>query len=221
MSPSTSSGHVSTSGLGSSAKDPIVVDEGLTLACLLRSHAEKTMGGNEYSLTVDRASEDKLWQAAMAFYKAAKSKPSKLRRELVVDFVGEVGVDAGALKKEFYEAVIVQANQRLFEGEEDRRVPKKDWGLELMFEMCGMLVGHSILQEGPGLPCLSPCMFDYMVSEEMDLCYPVKEDIPLNVSTHELITFIEKVIVLSHDVHGRICMHILMLSVVCCLAIKF
>ncbi len=110
-----------------------------------------------------------------------------------MEYVGEVGVDSGALRKEFFEAVIIEANKRMFEGESDRRVPKKDWGLELMFEMCGMMVGHSILQEGPGLPCLSVCVYDYMVHGEVDQCYPVKEDIPLNISSHELITFIEEV----------------------------
>ncbi len=51
------------------------------------------------------------------------------------------------------------------------------------------MVGHSILQEGPGLPCV----YDYMVHDEVDQCYPVKEDIPLNISSHELISFIEEV----------------------------
>lgn len=49
-----------------------------------------------------------------------------------MEYVGKVGVDSGALRKEFFEAVIIEANKRLFEGESDRRVPKKDWGLELI-----------------------------------------------------------------------------------------
>ena len=63
--------------------------------------------------------------------------------------------------------------------------------MELLYEVAGMLICHSILQEGPGLPCLSPATFDYISNS--DNCCPVKDDIPLNIATHELITFIEKV----------------------------
>ena len=175
--------------------NPIIIDSvPQSLSKLLRLHAEATITDQrEYRLCVDRSSEDSLWQAAIAFYKGTKAKPQKLKRDFVVEFAGEVGVDSGALKREFFEAVISQANKRLFEGESNRRVPKKDWGLELMFEICGIMVAHSVLNEGPGLPCLSPCIFEYMVNEEVDRCYPVKDDIPLNISTHQTITFIEEV----------------------------
>ena len=63
----------------------------------------------------------------------------------------------------------------------------------MLSEIMGMVVGHSIMQEGPGIPCLSPCLFEYMVRGNRDEWYPVKEDIPLNITTHNLITFIEEV----------------------------
>ena len=63
----------------------------------------------------------------MAFYKASITKPQKLKRPLVLSFVG---CDGGALRKE---------------------------------------------------------------NGESKGCYPTKDDIPLNISTHELITFIEDV----------------------------
>ena len=55
-----------------------------------------------------------------SFYKGAISKPQKLRRPLVVNFVntGEIGSDAGALRKEFFEDAIREVNDRLFEGED-------------------------------------------------------------------------------------------------------
>ena len=72
-------------------------------------------------------------------------------------------------------------------------MPKKDVSLELLFEVAGMVVAHSILQEGPGIPCLSPAVFDYLTHGDVKHCYPTKDDIPLNISTHELITLIEEV----------------------------
>ena len=70
---------------------------------------------------------------------------------------------------------------------------EKDVGLELLFEVAGMLLGHSIIQGGPGFPCLSPAVVDFLKTYDVKLCYPTKDDIPLNISTHELITLIEEV----------------------------
>ena len=65
--------------------------------------------------------------------------------------------------------------------------------LELLFEVAGVLLGHSIVQDGPGFPCLSPAVFEYLSQGDVNCCYPTKYDIPLNISTHELITLIEEV----------------------------
>lgn len=81
----------------------------------------------------------------------------------------------------------------LFEGEDNRRIPRKDFPLELQFEVAGMLVSHSIIQQGPGIPCLSRAVYDYLVHGDPTMCYPAAEDIPLNLANHELITLIEKV----------------------------
>ena len=106
---------------------------------------------------------------------------------------GEVGSDSGALRKEFFEDGIREVNSRLFEGDDNRRVPKKDLTLETLFEIAGMLVAHSISHEGCSIPCLSQCVFPYLVYGNIQQCYPNKDDIPLNISTHELITLIEEV----------------------------
>ena len=56
-----------------------------------------------------------------------------------------------------------------------------------------MLIAHSMMQGGPGFPCLSSAIYHYLVSGSPTYCFPVKEDIPLDISTHVLHTFIEKV----------------------------
>lgn len=171
-------------------------NEPLSLRSLLQAHRSDILDlSSEYILSVDRSTSKKLWQSAICFYKSCMTKPFKLRRELVVqyDSTGEVGADTGALRREFFEDAICQGNLILLEGEDDRRILKKDWGLEMLAEIMGMLVAHSIMQEGNGIPFLSPCMYEYLIKESAAECYPVKEDIPLNIATHDLITFIEEV----------------------------
>lgn len=178
---------------GSASKPIEIGDEPMTLQHLLHLQADKVLDmSSEYTLTVNRSTGESLWQTVMSFYKSSLAKSYKLRKELVIDFrgTGEVGADSGALRKEFFEGAIEQANLRLLEGEDDRRVLKKDWGMEYEYESFGALVAHSVLQEGPGIPCLSPCIFQYFSGVDS---YPVKEDIPLNAGTHQLISFIEEV----------------------------
>lgn len=159
---------------------------------LLKGHAKQNNLVEEYRLSVDRSTPESLWQVVVSFYKSCKFKPYKLRQELVVDFsgTGEIGADCGALRREFFEDSIIQANLHLLEGESERRVVKKDWGMELEYECFGMLVAHSILQGGPGVPCFCSSMFDYLSGQDV---YPVKQDIPLHAGTHHLISFIEEV----------------------------
>lgn len=162
---------------------------------LLVHHSSKEMHPfSEYFFTVNRHD---LWAGVMAFYKSGIANPQKLKQLLVVSFVGtgERGCDAGALQKEYFKDALCQANFRLFEGADGRRVPRKDVSLELSFEVAGMLFSQSILQKGCGMPCLSPAVYEYLTTGDYTGCYPTKSDIPLNISTHELITFIEEVCV--------------------------
>ena len=147
---------------------------------------------SEYSLSVDRTTADSLWLSTVSFYKGAKVRPEKLRKQLVVSFskTGEIGADSGALRKEFFEDALKEANERLFDGEDYTRIPKKDYTLQVLFELAGMLVAHSVLQEGPGFRCLNEAVYDYITKAE---CYPYKADIPLDLATTELHNFIEQV----------------------------
>ena len=178
---------------GSSCVDPIVIEPN-SLESLLKDHAAKCVDdSSEYLLTVDRTTTEKLWMAVVTFYKGAKIRPNKLHKGLVIHFSGEAGADAGALRREFFEDALNEADNRLFEGEINNRVPKKDFRLQMEFEIAGMLLGHSILQDGPSMACLSDSIYHYLISEKADLCFPSKSDIPLNLATHHLITFIEQV----------------------------
>ena len=123
----------------------------------LHSHANKVIDFTSRShLEVDRTSKELFWNIVMSFYKSCIDKPEKLTKELVIHFVNESGADTGALRREFFEEALAEANYRLLEGDDNKRMIKKDWSMGSVYRMLGTLVAHSILQNGPGLWCLSP-----------------------------------------------------------------
>ena len=89
-------------------------------------HARKVLDqSSEYILAIDRSTPEHFWLGVTSFYKGAIAKPQKLMRPFVN--TGELGSDAGALKKEFFEYALREVNNQLFEGEDGRRVPKRMW----------------------------------------------------------------------------------------------
>ena len=103
----------------SSCVDPIVIEpQPNSLESILKDHAAKFVDeSNEYLLTVDRTTTEKLWMSVVTFYKGAKVGPNKLHKGLVIQFSGEAGADAGVLRREFFEDALNEADNRLFEGE--------------------------------------------------------------------------------------------------------
>jgi len=173
---------------------PGIYDGVTTLEGLLRKHSDHVIDQrSEYILSIDRTCKDHFWKMVEAFYKGGICRPHKLQKVLVIQFQGEVGADGGALRKEFFEDALKEMNHRLFEGTPDRRIPKKDWDLQWAMEIAGMLIGHSVLQEGPAFGCVSPTVFDFLIAGDSSMCFPTKADIPLNLTTCDLLTFIDKV----------------------------
>ena len=63
-----------------------------------------------------------------------------MKKNLAVNFInaGECGSDCGALKRQFFKYAQRSADEMLFEGEDNRRIPRKDFSLELQFEVAGV-----------------------------------------------------------------------------------
>jgi hypothetical protein len=127
-------------------------------------------------------------------YKNALADPSRVKKKLMIHFSGESGLDAGALRNEIFTKVLQEINEELFEAPPDRRIPKNLWDADRDFEMAGLTVGHSVLG-GPGLPCLHPIMYDWMIdpSKEPTENLPTANDIPQTAANIELIDLISKV----------------------------
>jgi hypothetical protein len=156
-------------GTSSSSSDSVFFD---SLEDLLSAHRNKIVDEwSEYHLNIDRSSQDIFWSSIISFYKGAISKPQKLYKSFVVSFTntGEVGSDSGALKKEFFEDALALVAVKLFEGENTNKIPKKDFSLEISFKGAGMLVAHSILNSGPGFPCLSHAVMNICAIQKLNL----------------------------------------------------
>ena len=168
----------------------------LSTSSLLVSHSLDVLENfSEYNITIDRSNDELFWAGLTAFYKGAISNPEKLKKKLVVTFIGtgEIGSDCGSLRNEFFEDGLRLVNTKLFEGEDLRRVPKKDLSLEVLFEVAGMLITHSIIQDGPAFPCLCPYVFDFLIYQDMEQCFPSIDDLPLNASTNDVLQLIKEV----------------------------
>ena len=166
-----------------------------SLDCLLYSYASTVI--DEFRDVWIFVEKDRVWQRAIHFYKSAKAHPEKLRGQLAVEYAGQTGVDAGAIRGDFLEKMMTHVDRNLFEGNPCRRLPLKDRELEPMFEIAGMMQAHSVLQGGPSLSNLNPSVYAYLMTDsiEQSLTEPLQvEDIPLNAGTNDLIQLIHKVI---------------------------
>ncbi|XP_030208782.1 uncharacterized protein LOC115541136 [Gadus morhua] len=86
---------------------------------------------------------------------------------LKVSFLGEPGVDTGALKKEFLSTMVAGIEKRLFEGESEKgKVPKyslNDLDNEL-FKVAGEIFGVSIAQGGPAPRFMQEWCYHYLIT---------------------------------------------------------
>ena len=165
-----------------------------TLPNLLSEIAEKMI--DEDDDIVLKMSRAVIYNKAKHFYKASLHNPANLRRNLVVSFHGEEGVDVGALRNDFFCATLRGITEELFEGRPERLLPRNYWGSEHDFEIAGTAVAHSILSGGPGFACLHPAIYSQLavhaiLDEVEDM--PCAEDIPTNASTIDMLSLIEEV----------------------------
>ncbi len=116
---------------------------------------------------VDR---DAIWISVIRFYKRAMGDKSCLTKELMVRFEDEPGIDARALKREFFDLALKEIKLRLLEGPEDSLLPIKDSSKGLFFWIAGAVVVHSVIQGcATGIQFLAPCVYSYLLFLEEDV----------------------------------------------------
>lgn len=112
------------------------------MSCLLKEHKAKYITDGFIDLAMSRAC---IVNKAKAFYKSCLHEPRRLRENLCIEFRGEPGIDAGALKNDFFLAYFKTIQTELFEGQVNRLVPKNEWQSDTEYEMAGAAVAHSLL----------------------------------------------------------------------------
>ncbi len=159
---------------------------------LRKYREEKFQHSNENTLL--RVTRSTLWRDALTFYKTNMGDKQKLFQKLFVTFEGEDGIDAGALKIEFFTLVFNEAKKQLFESADSKDwllIPKRAGGNLQIFKIFGMIIAHSLLQNGPFFNFLAPWVVDLLLNEEGTSGDLMLECIPLNCATGCLINFIQ------------------------------
>lgn len=76
----------------------------------LQEHAENFF--DHYNSYFIHTSRSCIFNTAQAFYKNARRRESLLRKDLRIDFGAEEGVDAGALRNEYFEQLLIEIDNR-------------------------------------------------------------------------------------------------------------
>ena len=174
--------------------DDVAITASEGFANILKEHATKYIDFfDDYVINTSRSC---VWNSAQTFYKKALRDNQLLSKNLIIRFSGEEGVDAGALRNEFFEKVLQVINDNYFEGRQTKRLPKCHLGVEVEFEMIGLAIGHSLISGGPGFRCIHPAIVRFLLAEEPRSHFelPSIEDIPKNAQTEDLLLLIDEVI---------------------------
>ncbi|CAJ1053409.1 uncharacterized protein LOC114557815 isoform X2 [Xyrichtys novacula] len=123
---------------------------------------------NTISKRVDRAREFKilisrtniLERGLLQWQRQKKHSPAST---LKVSFIGEAGVDTGALRREFLTEMVAGIKGQFFEGPQNQRIPRYsvtdfDNGL---FRSVGEIFAVSLSQGGPCPACFGPWTYKY------------------------------------------------------------
>eukprot|EP00794_Sanderia_malayensis_P004181 gene4181-4737_t len=175
-----------------SAVDAVLSCE-LSIDTVMKQMTQSVNWESSVQITVRRES---IWRDCLNFYKIAMVDKSRLFKELKVEFQGEDGVDCGALRLEFFQVCIREAAKVLLEETGDTMIPKKTTASLLGFKALGTLVGHSIIQGGPGIHHFPEWVYKFLCTGDFcsaaELLYSEKQ-IPLNAATALLHSFIEDI----------------------------
>ena len=148
---------------------------------------EEIMSGLKGDLPVcgiQRFSIDRqeLWEDSIAVFKDPKFNV-KFRPK--VRFLGEAGIDAGGLSREYgitLRKVLFSSKASLFEGQENKKLAIYNVsGIQSnLFYLAGKMVAYLIIHLDIGIPVLSPAFYMYIVTGDVEKaaeCCSI-EDVP-------------------------------------------
>ena len=117
-----------------------------------------------------RESKSKNWEGhterCLAHY---KSPEFDVKKKLRIQFKGQPPVDTGGVTREFYTKLFQVIDKMFFQG---GKYKSPVYGADIvasgLMRYFGTVIVHSILQGGPGFPALSPSVYCYTASGNID-----------------------------------------------------
>ena len=152
-----------------------------------KSDVSEMMCGLKMDLPVDGVQKfnidrQDVWEDSVATFKNLKFN-DKCRP--YVRFLGEAGIDAGGLSREYgliLRKEIFSSNANLFEGQESRKLPVYNISgiLSNLYYLAGKMLAYLIIHLDIGVPMLSPAFYYYLVFKDIEKAseYCSVEDVP-------------------------------------------
>ena len=120
-----------------------------------------------------KVDEDDVAIDLLQYYKSKEFDP---KIPISVRFRGQPGVDSGGLLRQAFTSAFAAISQnkvpglKLFTGQENRLTPvySSENLLTEIFEILGKMIGHSLIQDGPGFPYLAPAIYWYIATGNLD-----------------------------------------------------
>lgn len=188
--------HRSQSPGSSSDQNIHVLPPDAPLESILLAHSFKVIDHDtQLHITVDK---ENLWSASVSFYKAMNHNSKRFKWQLVVEFEGEEGVDAGALQSTF----LSSWSERwinIYLKEMKRGVPPKRLGFVKPAWNRGDDGSSLHTQRWSRISLSSPAIFHCLLTGFVDDEYippdmkPCKDDLPQSLPYKDLVEFVETV----------------------------
>ena len=120
-------------------------------------------------------------------FKKLKRKEIEAKKTLDVTFIGEEGIDAEGLTKEFFTIVMNSlkcgtGGYVLFEGSDDHLLPviSEEYHQSGYFKYVGLLIGMSVLHAGFGMTGMSRALSVFLATDDVfkAMCHLSISDVP-------------------------------------------
>ena len=143
------------------------------------------------SLKVNRRN---IWKDALTFYMVNIGNLVKLQQPLNVTFAGENDIDALALKAEFFTKIFEITRRELIELPDQMprcEMPKGSGRNLQISKIFGVILAHSLLQEGQYFNYLAPWGVEVLLDEKGISGNAPLTHIPVTAATGNLINFVK------------------------------
>lgn len=148
---------------------------------------QRKMSMDKVKLKID---EEDLLEDAMVYYKAEEFDPTKRLR---IVYTGQSAADTGGVVRQFYTQLLSAVSKQFFQGL-DYRTPiySSDVVAAGVMKLVGVMIVHSILQGGPGLPIFSPAVYNYLSKGDLQEAIKTMTIEDCSLHMQDLITKVRK-----------------------------